>query len=144
MLKPLLVWLLLLCLIPLCAAGEPLLRLHVVANSDTAADQALKLRVRDEVLATVAHRGSGDYFQDLNALWPDICDAARRAGHQEEMRLETCIDQGQPVARILLAKGAGRNWWGLLNPQLTLAAAGEGPAVWQLRQVLAHWLWACN
>ena len=32
------------------ALAEKIIRLHVIANSDSAADQALKLQVRDEVL----------------------------------------------------------------------------------------------
>lgn len=38
---------------------DQVLRLHVVAASDSEADQALKLAVRDEVLAVVASLGSG-------------------------------------------------------------------------------------
>ena len=35
------------------ALADKMLRLHVIANSDSAEDQALKLKVRDSVLAEV-------------------------------------------------------------------------------------------
>ena len=37
--------------------SEKIIRLHVVANSDSGADQAIKLHVRDAVLAAKDHPG---------------------------------------------------------------------------------------
>ena len=42
-----------------------ILRLHVIANSDTAADQAVKLKVRDAVLACVAPGGSAEETENF-------------------------------------------------------------------------------
>ena len=45
--------------------SEKLIRLHVVANSDSPADQALKLRVRDAVLAVTEPIFHCSYQQSL-------------------------------------------------------------------------------
>ena len=39
--------------------AERLVRLHVVANSDSAADQAVKLRVRDGILPVISRLTAG-------------------------------------------------------------------------------------
>ena len=41
------------------ALAEQVVRLHVIANSDSDADQALKLRVRDRVLEAAAEACAG-------------------------------------------------------------------------------------
>ena len=47
------------------ALGQKVIRLHVIANSDSEADQALKLRVRDRVLVLAEDilRQSGDIIE---------------------------------------------------------------------------------
>ena len=44
------------------ALSDKLIRLHVVANSDTDADQALKLETRDAILAYL-----GDLLEDVSS-----------------------------------------------------------------------------
>ena len=102
--------------------ADGLVRLHVIANSDSAADQALKLRVRDRVLAVTEPllRGAdspADVRQRLSDHLQEITDAGaqvlREAVEQslgeldgellklmERMstlkRLEQLLDSGEP------------------------------------------------
>ncbi len=135
------------------AADGAIVRLHILAEDDSPAAQARKLRVRDAVLAA--------YGEALAAL-PDSADAAYAwlQAHAEDMRLvaeDAARAEGfdGPVTaevgwltlpakrygavllpegdyrglRITLGAGEGRNWWCVLFPRLCLAAAGEEP--WQ-------------
>ena len=59
------------------ALAEKLIRLHVVANSDSEADQAVKLRVRDAVLAVTQPLTAGeDPYGALAGALPEIQQAA--------------------------------------------------------------------
>ena len=49
------------------ALADKVVRLHVIANSDSDADQALKLRVRDAVLAA-----AGDCLDGVTDRWTSI------------------------------------------------------------------------
>ena len=54
--------------------SEKLIRLHVVANSDSAHDQQIKLRVRDAILEKTQPllRGADDPRGALEAHWPTL------------------------------------------------------------------------
>ena len=114
---------------------EKMIRLHVIANSDSAADQALKLRVRDAVLA----RGR------LTDSLPAIGDAAARelarqgsayavavSLEETEFPLKTydgfALPSGEYLAlRVVIGAGEGRNWWCVVYPPLCTAAASDLP-----------------
>ena len=53
---------------------QGVLRLHIIANSDSEADQALKLAVRDEIL-----KNSTDIFKDCNSVDDAIITASKKA-----------------------------------------------------------------
>ena len=127
------------------------LRLHVIANSDSENDQNLKLLVRDAVLA------------EAQIL---LCDVYDRAKAEETVMQnieilrsvaeKTVFDNGYdyPVAielgkeeyptknyescsfpageytslRILIGEAAGQNWWCVLFPPLCLSAATDADA----------------
>lgn len=126
------------------AAGEPALRLHVLANSDSAADQALKLRVRDTLLRRIAPvlAGAPDAATMAVRLQAHLGELTRAA--QAELRaarsdypvelelgrfafdarqLGTAVEApGEyPALRVLIGAGAGHNWWCLLFPPLCFA-----------------------
>lgn len=126
------------------------LRLHIVANSDSAADQSLKLAVRDEILSE-----TGDLFasastkeQALNTA--DIASdrivaAAKRVikqkGYQYNVTVQkvkmffpttvyerpegkVTLPAGEyDAVRVVIGQGAGHNWFCVLFPQLCLPAA---------------------
>jgi stage II sporulation protein R len=124
------------------------IRLHVVANSDTEADQMQKLRVRDavnaylmEVLESVdtaddARAVISEHLSELEAtakgvLLAEGTDMAVRATLTEESfgvrKYDTfTLPSGiYSALRIELGAGEGKNWWCVAFPSLCLPAAGE-------------------
>ena len=127
---------------------EKMIRLHVIANSDSAADQALKLQVRDAVLARATDllARSADMAEArvrLTDSLPAIGDAAARelarqgstyavavSLEETEFPLKTydgfALPSGQYLAlRVVIGAGEGRNWWCVVYPPLCTAAASD-------------------
>lgn len=134
---------------------EGIIRLHVIANSNTVGDQALKLKVRDAVIA---------YMDDQKGL--STVDETRDFLKNDLKRLETIADgiiaaEGYDYSakanigvryipektygditfpagnyealNITLGEGEGENWWCVLFPPLCLLdegtdASGDLPA----------------
>ena len=125
------------------ALSEHVIRLHVIAASDSAADQAEKLRVRDAVLSLAGERLSGTADADaaaeaLRGALPDIAAlAAQVSGRSARAELgresyptRTYEGFSLPAGtytslRVTLGEGAGRNWWCVVYPPLCTAAAEE-------------------
>lgn len=124
------------------------IRLHVLANSDSAADQALKLQVRDAVLAhtnTLLARTSnaGEATRVLEENLSELTQtarqeiAARGSAYPVAVRLEetwfptrtyenVSLPAGNYLAlRVLIGEAAGKNWWCVVFPSLCLSAVSE-------------------
>lgn len=121
-------------------------RLHILANSDSGFDQGLKLRVRDRILAQVggifsAQQSQADAKAAAVASLPEIEAAARaaliEAGCEAPVRAEVCSmyfttrqydDLSLPAGiydavRVTIGTGAGHNWWCVMYPPICLPAA---------------------
>lgn len=132
--------------------GRKVIRLHVIANSDSPEDQALKLRVRDRVLARAQEilEQSADMEQAeqaLTAALPELTREARETLAAEgcaqpvQARLEPAefptkvydsfsLPAGKYLAlRVIIGEGRGQNWWCVVFPPLCTAAASDVPAV---------------
>lgn len=126
-------------------AGQ-MVRLHVVANSDSEADQAAKLLVRDAVLteATPWLEGAAtreEAVEILGAHLPELAQAgAAAAGEgvavtatlEEDAWFPTkeyedfALPAGKYTAlRITVGEGAGHNWWCVVFPPLCLGSVSE-------------------
>lgn len=128
------------------------LRLHVQANSDSAADQALKLQVRDAVLIDAAQlfgneadktaavekaQGALDVFQKTaERVVAEAGSSQTVKVYLTNMYFDTTyydsftLPAGRYDAlRIELGDHAGKNWFCVLYPALCLPAA-EGAAVY--------------
>lgn len=126
--------------------GRKVIRLHVIANSDSPEDQALKLRVRDRVLARAQEilEQSADMEQAeqaLTAALPELTREARETLAAEgcaqpvQARLEPAefptkdydgfsLPAGKYLAlRVIIGQGAGQNWWCVVFPPLCTTAA---------------------
>lgn len=132
--------------------ADKLVRLHVVANSDTEADQRLKLQVRDAVLDQVQRLCSGCHSrqetvavlsQQLPQLQATAQEALERVGCDDPVAV-TLTRERFPTRyyatftlpagcytalRIQLGEGAGRNWWCVAFPTLCTAAQQDLQAV---------------
>lgn len=127
---------------------EKMIRLHVIANSDSDADQNLKLCVRDAVLCRAEEilRQSADMTEArarLRDSLPAIGDAAAQelaaqgSGYAVSVALEDtefpcktydgfALPAGEYLAlRVVIGAGEGRNWWCVVYPPLCTAAACE-------------------
>ena len=127
---------------------EKMIRLHVIANSDSDADQNLKLYVRDAVLCRAEDilRQSTDMTEArarLRDSLPAIGDAAAQelaaqgSGYSVSVALEDtefpcktydgfALPAGEYLAlRVVIGAGEGRNWWCVVYPPLCTAAAYE-------------------
>ena len=125
------------------ALAENIVRLHVIAASDSRADQEEKLRVRDEVLAFLTPRlenaGSTeearallrDSLGEVAALAEKVSARPARAELGTEFyptrEYETfSLPAGPYISlRVTLGEGQGHNWWCVVYPPLCTAAAEE-------------------
>lgn len=128
-------------------AGD-VLRLHVLANSDTEEDQTLKLAVRDRVLAEAAGylAGASDRAQAeailgvcLEPLAQAGSAAVAEAGYDYPVTVSLertwfptkeydgfALPAGEYQAlRVVIGAGEGRNWWCVVFPPLCLSAVSE-------------------
>lgn len=125
---------------------ENLIRLHVLAASDSEYDQKLKLKVRDAILAagifSAAEDADGAEAMTLEAETKALAvarDVLAREGAPYGARIEYGIESyptreyeglrlpaGEYKSlRIVLGDGEGQNWWCVLFPPLCLGAAAE-------------------
>ena len=140
-----------LTILPIHSEGQiydSVLRLHVLANSDSDGDQALKLKVRDAILADTAHLFADCKSRDeasavVNENLPLLQMSAERtigeAGYSYPVRIElgeeeyptknyesACFPAGEYLSlRVLIGEGEGQNWWCVLFPPLCVSAASE-------------------
>lgn len=128
-------------------AGQ-VLRLHVVANSDTQEDQILKLQVRDAVLEQaglllegVTDRGEAEAVlsQQLQALAEAGAAVVAGAGYDypvtvslEDCWFPTTVYDGFSLPagnyralRVVIGAGEGQNWWCVVFPPLCLGSVTE-------------------
>lgn len=123
------------------AFNGDVIRLHVIANSDSEQDQALKLQVRDVVLAQVENEiGEVEAITDARELvegkLPEIEAAAqeyvRSQGYDYNVRVDwgifpfptktygkvTLPAGDYRAVRVVIGEGAGHNWWCVMFPPL--------------------------
>ena len=104
--------------------GRKVIRLHVIANSDSPEDQALKLRVRDRVLARAQEllEQSADMAQAQEVLTSALPELTREA--QQVLAAAGCGDGVRArLERVIIGEGRGQNWWCVVFPPLCTAAA---------------------
>ena len=126
-----------------------LFRLHVVANSDSPEDQAIKLQVRDaimESLQDMMHSFSDvesakaylkTQLENLQIIANEVLEAA---GVEDRAKITLTKEAfstrdydtfSLPAGvyeslRVTIGEGEGHNWWCVVFPSLCLPAAGEG------------------
>ena len=128
--------------------SNEMIRFHVVANSDTAEDQAMKLEVRDAVLASlrdglescrdqeaaraylktnlpkiesVANEVLRTYGMDFTAV-ATLCKETFDVRYYDSFTLPSGVYES---LRIRIGKAEGKNWWCVVFPSFCLPAATE-------------------
>ncbi len=127
---------------------ESVLRLHILANSDSDEDQRLKLCVRDALIENSDEIfGNSDSLEKAEAAaeekLPEIIDIAEKTlrshGCCSEVRAEVTDmhfddrvygDITMPAGdykaiRIEIGEAKGHNWWCVMYPPLCIPAASE-------------------
>ena len=121
---------------------DNVIRLHVIAASDSDSEQALKIRVRDRVLEYITPRlAQCESPEEAQALirenLSDVRDAALSASDGRSVAVEfdrqgygTRISGGCTLPagtynslRVIIGEGEGHNWWGVIFPELSVSPA---------------------
>lgn len=134
------------------ALADKVIRLHVIANSDTAEDQALKLAVRDRILEEAEQiLPQGGSLEEVRAALEEALPVLAAAGadivgeqgysYPVSASLEDgvwfptkqydgfSLPAGQYTAlRVTLGEGGGQNWWCVVFPPLCLGSVSETAA----------------
>ena len=128
---------------------QELVRLHVVAASDSAEDQAMKLHLKDAVVSSLKAdleklRSAEQAMAYLQENLPKIETLANRilqeAGCEDTARVTLGTEEFPTRAydtfslpagvyqslRITIGPGEGKNWWCVAFPGLCLPATAEG------------------
>lgn len=134
------------------AIYDNVLRLHVLANSDSSEDQALKLEVRDRILEETATLFKDCKTKDeareavesnLDKIREIAEQTVREAGYEYGVSVslgeeeyptknyeECCFPAGEYLSlRVMIGEAEGENWWCVLFPPLCIDAAGESREV---------------
>ena len=124
------------------------LRLHILANSDSEEDQELKLLVRDELLRCSEELFNGcetldemkaraieeretirllaQHILEENGCHDEVTVQLVQMDFDERQYEEITMPAGAYDAlRILIGKGEGHNWWCVMYPPLCLPAASK-------------------
>ena len=138
-------------LLPVSGEGkiyDDVIRLHVLANSDSEEDQTLKLKVRDGVIEKVGELldGIADREEAIEVLSKEeslfaIEDVAAQIIADEGYGYAVKVSLGEEVyprknyeslcfpsgtytsLRVQIGESEGQNWWCVLFPQLCLGVA---------------------
>ena len=125
------------------------LRLHIIANSDNADDQNLKLEIRDEILSQ-----STDLFDTATDIISAKIIAEQRLSEFKEIAEQVISDNGFDYTvsvkldknffetrvyddftlpagiydslLITIGEGKGKNWWCVIFPEICVSAASKG------------------
>jgi len=127
---------------------QDILRLHVLANSDSAEDQNLKLTVRDRILeeaksilVNTDNRTEAEFRlnRELEKIAYAGAETVASEGYNYPVTasIEKCwfptkeysdfkLPAGEYTAlRIVIGEGGGQNWWCVVFPPLCLGGASE-------------------
>ena len=126
---------------------EGILRLHIPANSDSPADQAVKIAVRDAVLPLFSQAESYEdactFLLAHGKAIQQVCEDTLRAhgmtyGAQLQLGVTRLPDRtydgvlfpagDYDVLCIVLGNGGGQNWWCVLFPPLCIVTPDGAPA----------------
>ena len=128
---------------------EKIIRLHVVANSDSPADQQLKLQVRDKIISSMSGQLEG--LKDISEVKSIVqgslaeIEAAAREVIEENRKLygvkavltkmdfptraygNITLPAGTYQAlNIVIGEGKGKNWWCVMFPPLCFIDVAHG------------------
>ena len=131
-------WIVVLCIFCLATAysvwvqealAEGLVRLHIVANSDSPLDQSIKLSVRDEILAFAKTQARApdaemckavacEYLEKTGAPYTATANLENTYVPKKEYKSITLPQGCYNCIKVVLGDGMGENWWCIAYPPL--------------------------
>ncbi len=117
--------------------SDGIVRLHILANSNTTADQALKLKVRNRLLTEA--KKSPKLLTDSEIQ--KICEAEiKENGYSYTAKIQrghfyfpqktyenlTLPAGTYNAVRIIIGEGSGQNWWCVMYPPLCFTESSTG------------------
>ncbi len=125
-----------------------LIRLHVVADSDSAHDQSIKLKVRDAIIGKLQTamdafpdmETAKRYLQDHLSELEQVANEVLRDVGEDCKAVVTLAKETFPTReydtfslpagvyeslRVTIGSGAGRNWWCVVFPSLCVSATAD-------------------
>lgn len=128
--------------------GTKVLRLHILANSDSAADQELKLKVKDNILKDTAY-----IFKDCKSLDESIKIAQNNTdlfvssakntlkNYGSDYEVKVYVDKEffdireyedftlpsgyYNTIKVVIGQGKGHNWWCVMYPSVCISACTD-------------------
>lgn len=114
--------------------NDDMLRMRIIANSDTKEDQATKLRVRDAVLSQA---------KQTSVCLDTMLATARVIDPTAQINRGVYHFGGYASDAIVitLGQGAGHNWWGILFP--TSVSLSDDPVEFEsfFMKLIRSWGW---
>lgn len=127
---------------------EDTIRLHILANSDTKEDQALKLEIRDRILekygvmlsaSKSVEQAKNEMEELLQIIEQDATTWIHELGYDYEVRAtlseewydtreyeDFTLPAGYYTSlRVIIGDGDGKNWWCVMYPPLCTEIATE-------------------
>lgn len=125
---------------------DDVVRLHILANSDSEADQEVKLKVRDALLKTnaailekgVTTKNAQRYFEESKDVLLNTAEKTlKENGFDYSVKIalgteyyktrgygDLTFPAGQYTSlKVILGEGEGKNWWCVMFPPLCVPAA---------------------
>ncbi len=141
--------------------SEEVLRFHVLANSDSEEDQALKLCVRDAILSYMRENLPEGCTETETEAWvqnhlKELIDCARKTLETEDSHYQVRAEITQSyfpdkyygdlwfpkgyyqALRIIIGEGKGHNWWCVLYPNLCITEASSVVVSEEGKEELEH------
>ena len=137
------------------------LRLHIIANSDSESDQALKLKIRDSIL-----KNSGEMFYETENVEEAVAVASKSLDRIEAIANKVIAESGFDYTAkaqicdgyfetreyddftlpagvyksltVTVGEGDGKNWWCVIFPEVCLPAASDASLTDSVTAETAH------
>lgn len=126
-----------------CDLQDNLIRLHIIADSDSERDQNVKLEVRDAILSNVREnikaKSKNDIISNLESFEKTANDVLIKNGmgyrayaeygkfqFPQKTYKSITLPAGEYYGiRVVLGSGGGHNWWCVMYPPLCIDKNGD-------------------
>lgn len=135
--------------------SDGIVRLHIIANSDSEGDQRVKIKVRDAVLAAQKEIFPNGIKKELSSQESELLTkTAQKVLNEQGMDYGARVEIGKyyfptkkydnitlpagdyDAVRVVLGRGEGHNWWCVMYPPLCFTESTTGMAEDESKDIL--------